>query len=126
MKNIFYGVVNLIFILAYHTRGNAQTLSYEVAGKPWAAGLGDHRAILSVARPSGAVRLKIAWRLHDLHPDENRFLIICAATGDTIENVYRISVNNEQCDIGFGPVAKPGNYYFYYLPFKPDPDPGHG
>jgi len=125
MKNIIYIIVSLGFVFFCGNNIHAQTLKYEVAQKPWPAGLGNHRAILNINKPANAVGLQITWRLHDLQPDKKRFLIINAATGDTIQNVYRISVNDERCDIAFGPVAKAGKYYFYYLPYKPDTDAGY-
>ncbi|MEO8852456.1 MAG: glycoside hydrolase domain-containing protein, partial [Ginsengibacter sp.] len=122
---MFYKIICTIFLLLCNVTGNAQTLKYEVAQKPWAAGLGNHRAILTINKPANAVGLNIRWRLHDLHPDKKRFLIMNATTGDTIQNVYRISVSDERCDIAFGPVTKRGKYYFYYLPYKPDTNAGY-
>lgn len=109
----------------YCNNSHAQTLKYEVAQKPWPTGFGNHRAILNISKPANVIRLKITWRLHDQEPDKKRFLIINGNSGDTIHNVYRIKVDNEECDIAFGPVTQPGKYYFYYMPFKPDPDPGY-
>lgn len=122
---MFYKLINSILLLFCALMVNAQTPKYEVAQKPWPAGLGNHRAVLNINKPADAIRLQITWRLHDLHPDKKRFLIINASTGDTIQNEYRISVNDERCDIAFGPVTKKGKYYFYYLPYKPDPDAGY-
>lgn len=125
MRNIIYTIVSLGFVFFCGNNIHAQTLKYEVPQKPWPAALGNHRAILSINKPADAVRLQITWRLHDLYPDKKRFLIINATTGDTIQHVYRISISNEKCDIAFGPVAKAGKYYFYYLPYKPDTDAGY-
>ena len=47
-----------------------------------------------------------------------------SSTGDTIPNIFRYKVNNEQCRIAFGPVKKPGTYYFYYLPYEVQEDWG--
>ncbi|MEI6901227.1 MAG: glycoside hydrolase domain-containing protein, partial [Bacteroidota bacterium] len=52
-------------------------------------------------------------------------LIISAATGDTVSNIYRYQVNNERCRIAFGPVNKAGTYYFYYLPYEVQKDYGN-
>lgn len=43
--------------------------------------------------------------------------MIEAATGDTVKNIARMEVNAERCRFRFGPVARAGTYYFYYLPF---------
>lgn len=103
----------------------AQLPAYETALTPWPASFGNHRAIVQVNRPANAIRLRLTWRLHDQQPAQKRFLIIDATTGDTVRNVYRVHVSNESCDIVFGPVNRAGKYYFYYLPFKVDPDPGY-
>lgn len=115
----------LIAGISISALSQSQSLSYSIASKPWQTGLGNHRAVLLIDKPSDAIRLQITWRLHDQQPDKKRFLIVNATTGDTIHNVYKIEVNNEQCDIVFGPVIQPGRYYFYYMPFKPDPAPGY-
>lgn len=122
MKKILLFVFLLVAIFC---STYAQGLFYGIAPKPWPPGLGNHRIVLQIKKPADAIRLKITWRLHDQQPDKKRFLIINAANGDTIRNVFRVSVNNEQCDIVFGPVANKGIYYFYYLPYKPDPDAGY-
>jgi hypothetical protein len=46
-----------------------------------------------------------------------RFVIINTETNDTVKNSYRREVNNEHCEIMFGP-AQAGKYYFYSLPFE--------
>ncbi|HET7119296.1 MAG TPA: glycoside hydrolase domain-containing protein, partial [Hanamia sp.] len=122
MKKILLSVFLLIAIFCFTY---AQNIFFGIAPKPWTPGLGNHRIVLQIKKPADAIRLKITWRLHDQQPDKKRFLIINAANGDTIRNVFRVSVNNEQCDIVFGPVANKGIYYFYYLPYKPDPDAGY-
>lgn len=101
-----------------------QLISYEVTKNPWEAGLGNHRAVLHVDEPSDAVHLQLTWRRHDRKPEWKKLIIIHASSGDTIQNIHRILVNNEQCEITFGPVRQSGKYHFYYLPFKPQG--GHG
>ena len=56
--------------------------------------------------------------------ENRRFLIVDAETGDTIPNIQRLEVNNEQCELLFGPVKKKGTYFFYYLPYLVQE--GHG
>lgn len=107
------------------TYAKGQSLSWSIAPKPWLAGLGNHRALLRVNKPANAIRLQITWRLHGQEPGKKRLLIINGNNGDTIQNVYQVAVSNERCDIVFGPVATPGVYYLYYLPFKPDLDAGY-
>ena len=97
---------------------------YEVATVPWDAGLGNHRAILQVDNPEDAVSLELIWRRHDRAPERKQFIIIGKETGQQVENIHRIHVDNERCQIVFGPIAAAGTYYFYYLPFETQD--GHG
>ncbi len=88
--------------------------------------LGKHRALISVSQSGPVARLDLEWRRHDKDVARNRFIIVSKQTGDTIRNIYRLEINNEHCDILFGPVTA-GEYYFYYLPFYlwiPDGDRG--
>lgn len=91
---------------------------YEVAQSPWPESLGNHRAVLEIDRPAQVIALDFLWRRPDKDVDKRRFLIIDAETGDTIPNIRRIGVTNERCQLQFGPVAKKGKYYFYYLPYR--------
>jgi hypothetical protein len=92
---------------------------YSVSDTLWNEALGNHRAILQIDRPDEAVALDLYWRRHDKSPQDRRFLIIEAATGDTVANISRLEINNEHCKLIFGPVKKAGKYYFYYLPYLP-------
>ncbi|WP_430973750.1 glycoside hydrolase domain-containing protein [Sunxiuqinia rutila] len=90
---------------------------YSVPDTPWEESLGNHRAVLQVEEPAEAALIDIDWRRHDRDPAEKRFIII-HESGDTIQNIHRIAVDNERCKLAFGPLKKPGNYYFYYLPYE--------
>jgi len=79
--------------------------------------LGNHRALIQVPSGGAVAHLDLEWRRHDKDVDKHRFIIINAKTQDTVKNIYRLEVNNEHCDIVFGPVVA-GEYYFYYLPYE--------
>ena len=98
--------------------------TYAVAETPWNEALGNHRAVLAVDAPAEAVKLSFDWRRPDKEVENRRFLIVDAETGDTIPNIQRLEVNNEQCELLFGPVKKQGTYFFYYLPYLVQE--GHG
>jgi len=91
----------------------------------WLESFGNHRAILEISEASDIIGLDLVWRRHDPKTGKKRFLIISAATGDTISNIYRLEVNNERCRIVFGPVKIPGTYYFYYMPYEVQKDYGN-
>ncbi|WP_339116568.1 glycoside hydrolase domain-containing protein [Petrimonas sp.] len=90
---------------------------YKVSDIPWPEKFGNHRAVIHVTKPANAVLLNFQWRRSDANVAERMFLIVNAETGDTIKNIQRINVNNDICNIKFGPVTKKGRYYFYYLPY---------
>lgn len=69
--------------------------------------------------------LSFDWRRPDKEVDNRRFLVVNAVTGDTISNIKRIAVDNEQCKLIFGPVKTKGTYYFYYLPYQVQPGYGN-
>jgi hypothetical protein len=117
------GLFGLILLLIFSCSGDTE-LKHTVAPAPWAEELGNHRAVMEIRNPADAVYLHLPWRRHDPEPANKKFLIIHEATGDTIPNIFRVKVNQETCDLIFGPVRKPGIYFFYYLPFQPDPDHG--
>lgn len=98
---------------------NVSEPEYIIPKTPWPESFGNHRAVLEISEASDAVFLDLLWRRHDLNPENRRFIITEAATGDTVLNIYRLEVNNERCKLVFGPVKNPGTYYFYYLPYNP-------
>ncbi len=77
--------------------------------------LGNHRVVLSVDKPSDAVLADIQWRRRDLDPQDKDIIVIDAATGERISNVFRLETNRERGRIVFQPKTVPGRYYVYYL-----------
>lgn len=126
MKQFYFSII-IIFLILFtiisKSRGQ-KLINYQVSKNPWEAGLGNHRAVLQIDKPADAVHLQLTWRRHDRNPEWKRFIIIHIPSGDTIQNIQRIAVNNEQCKVAFGPVTKSGKYHFYYLPFETQG--GHG
>ncbi len=95
-----------------------QSLSWKIADEPWPESFGSQRAVLEITKPEKSIEVNFLWRRHDSNPEDRRFLLVEAATGDTIKYISRITVNTERCQFLFGPVLRPGIYYFYYLPFN--------
>jgi hypothetical protein len=91
---------------------------WRTADIPWPESFGSQRADIEISKPSEIAELNLMWRRHDRRQEQRRFLIIHAATGDTVRNIKRLLVNSDECRILFGPIEKPGKYYFYYLPFE--------
>jgi hypothetical protein len=108
-------LLTISILLAVSTAPALSQIPYSVPDIPWAEGSGNHRAIIQVKKTAGAAHLKLDWRRHDRNVAQHTFIIINEQTGDTVKNIYRLSVNQEQCEIIFGPVTA-GRYFFYYLP----------
>lgn len=124
MKRLKKISIALLSATALSATAQQSTYTYSVPDKPWGEGMGNHRAVIEVKSPAEAVELRLDWRRGDDASNQKRFLIINAQTGDTIPNVQKLQVNNESCDIVFGPVIKAGTYYFYYLPYRVQPGQG--
>jgi hypothetical protein len=110
MKPIDRGWALLILILLVCSAPLFCQIRYSVAARPWPESLGNHRAIMHIVKPADAVRVTLPWGRHDADPHQKRLMVIEASSGDTILNVFRIRVDNEACDIIFGPVLKGGSY----------------
>jgi len=111
-------------VLQTQIGASQELVPYNIASNPWPAKMGNHRAVLQVDNPTNAAYLNLVWRRHDENPERKKFIIIHESSGTEIKNVHRIQVDNERCEIAFGPINKAGKYLFYYLPFEPQE--GHG
>ncbi|MGQ9800763.1 MAG: glycoside hydrolase domain-containing protein [Candidatus Saccharicenans sp.] len=81
------------------------------------SGPGNHRAVVRVSRKADAVYVRLPWRRPDREPEKKRTLVF-DASGREIKNVFPVTVNNEYGDFVFQAAAGPGDYYFYYFPYK--------
>jgi hypothetical protein len=77
--------------------------------------LGNHRAVVYVTGPADAVRVRIPWRRRDFLPEKKNIIIVDAATGKKVLNLWRLDINREFGDIVFQPQTAPGDYFLYYL-----------
>jgi hypothetical protein len=126
MRRILSIIVTTIILFLIVLSANAQqTYNYTIPPIPWAENLGNHRAILNITANSDVAYLDFEWRRHDKYVDKHNFIIINAATNQRVANIFRKIVDNEHCELYFGPVSA-GKYYFYYLPYGVDKDPGWG
>ena len=96
-------------------------LPYSVPSESWDERFGNHRAIITVDKPSDALNIDFLWRRHDRDPERRKMWIINAQTGEEVKNIYRVFLSQERCELVFGPVTQ-GDYYFYYLPYNPITD----
>ncbi len=116
----------LIFmLLTLSIRATPTIEKYGLPDKPWEEKFGNHRTVLNIENPNEVIRLKYLWRRHDKNPEARHLMILNKDSGEKIKNILRININNEVCDILFGPVKEKGTYYFYYLPYLPEEDAYH-
>jgi hypothetical protein len=94
----------------------AQAVPYGVGG--WNPdSLGNHRARVRVVGSSEAVRVHLPWRRRDTEPERKR-IIVTAASGVRARNVAVGDLTREAGDVAFQPIAGPGEYFVYYLPYE--------
>ena len=94
----------------------AEEVSYGVGS--WKHVLGNHRAIIEVAKPSDAVWAHIPWRRRDLEPADKDIVVVDLRTGKYVRNLARVNINREFGDIVFQPATAPGKYAVYYYPLE--------
>ena len=89
----------------------------------WKPELGNARVRLMVGAKSDAVRVHIPWRRRDASPEKKGLILVDAATGKPVKNVFPVAVNREFGDIVFQPTSGPGEYVLYYMPFQTSGSP---
>jgi len=95
----------------------SQDLPYGIASWP-PCGLGNHRAVVPVAKAADAVRVNIPWRRRAQDPAPTGIVVIDAATGARVRNVAVRTATFEEGEIAFQPDTAPGDYYIYYMPYR--------
>ena len=106
-------MINILAAAACHA--TADDAPYTVPDKPWPEQQGLHRAVVEVAAPADAVRVRLPWRRRD-EPAGKRILIV-NGQGKAVRNVFRVSVGRWKADLVIGPATAAGTYHVYYLPF---------
>ncbi|HRT25665.1 MAG TPA: DUF6067 family protein [Candidatus Saccharicenans sp.] len=120
--------VAILFSLIYFSSSAVAAFSpqsgekypYREASTAWDpdSGLGNHRAVVRVKEASSAVFVHLPWRRPDSNPEKKKVLVVEARSGKFINNVWPLAVNNDCGDFVFEASEAPGEYYFYYLPYK--------
>jgi hypothetical protein len=77
--------------------------------------LGNHRAVISVAKAADAVWVRIPWRRRDLRPEQKDIQVYDALNGRQVKNVYRAEITREYGDLIFQASSAPSIYHVYYL-----------
>ncbi|HOC56790.1 MAG TPA: DUF6067 family protein [Verrucomicrobiota bacterium] len=96
-----------------------------MAKEPWEEGLGNHRAVVRVEQKADAALVKIPWRRRDRDPERKQIIVVDSATSQRVTNVARVRLDRFEGVLAFQPQTVPGEYFVYYLPFKPQPGYGN-
>jgi hypothetical protein len=107
----------IVSIILISSCSESSEIKYTIADVPWQEDLGNHRTVMEIPSKAEAVHLNYLWRRHDRKIEDKEFIIINKETGARVSNIHRVEVNNEKCELIFGPVEK-GTYFFYYLPYE--------
>lgn len=95
----------------------SQDIRYNVTKQPWKDSLGNHRLVISVAKATGAVEVKVDWRRRDKDAAQ-KVLLITDSHGVAVRNVYLKHIDRERGDFVFEPSSGSGIYYVYYMPWS--------
>lgn len=110
-------ILSLLLVITSILPLSGRDYPYGTPSEPWEESFGNHRAVINVPRSAESAELVFNWRRHGNGVADHRFIIVEASTGKQVPNILRKRVDNEECDIVFGPV-KEGTYHFYYLPYN--------
>ncbi len=81
------------------------------------SGLGNHRAMVTVADSAPVQAVTIPWRRRDRDAAAKAVLVYDPA-GRAVGNVVPVALNDESGSFIFEAQAGPGEYTFYYLPYQ--------
>lgn len=98
----------------------ADGIKHTIAAATWPVHQrGNHRAIVQVTQKAvQAVRVFMPWRRPDRHPQIKRLVVLNAATGKEVQNIYVQQLTNAAGSIAFEPDNGPGIYEVYYMPYN--------
>lgn len=103
--------------------GPGEDLAYGAGQWDPESGLGNHRVVVRIEAAAGpvpppAASVRIDWRRRDLEPEKKNVVVVDAATGQRVAEVAPVRIGRESGEFVFEPPTVPGEYYFYYLPYK--------
>lgn len=99
---------------------HAQELKYTSSNDNWDCdSLGNHRVVVHFDGIAKVAKVQIEWRRRDFEPEKKNIIIEDAQTHKRIKNITRGTINREFGELYFEPTSGTGNYYVYYLPYKP-------
>jgi hypothetical protein len=113
--------VALVFLLfapfVVQTFSQVSLPPFTVVSTPWNADeLGNIRAVVRVENADKTAYARIEWRRRDLAPAE-KSIIVTTASGRRVTTASFGTIGREFGEVYFEPMAGPGVYYVYYLPY---------
>jgi len=113
-------VLLILLLFSFQILRAEENFICRVSSSPWDpdSGLGNHRALVRVKQKADAVFVHIPWRRPDRDPKKKKVLVVEARTNEIINNVFPAAVTQDCGDFIFQALRGPGDYYFYYLPYK--------
>ena len=92
-KNLFI----LFGVILINSLQTLAQINYGVPESSWPEPFGNHRAVLDISKSADVVGLELLWRRHDHNPEDRRFIIVEATSGDTVLGIY---LGNFSCMTG--------------------------
>lgn len=97
----------------------AEAQQFVVADSAWdSESLGNHRAVVRVDAPGRVALVTVPWRRPDRSPESKELFVVAEQGGQRVANVERRFISQERGELAFEPIAGPGRYFVYYLPYK--------
>lgn len=91
----------------------------------WPERFGNHRAVVHVEEGADAVEVRIPWRRTDEHPENKDLLVVRDGEEEPLANRFVRECNREYGHVVFE-AKEPGDYYVYYMPYRPKREMGFG
>lgn len=116
---ILFAIITASLITFRNKSTFAQELAYPPPAEKWNAdSLGNHRAVISVTGNDPIAKAKILWRRPDTQVALKEIILVDAATGKRVINIYTPEINREYCVIYFEHIPGHQKYYLYYMPYR--------
>ena len=104
----------LLFLVTIFPAPASQQVAYGVGD--WdVKEFGNHRVVIEVHKKAEAVTVEIQSRRRDREPEKKNLILVDAAGGERIQDIFPLTVNREAATLVFRPKTAPGTYYLYYM-----------
>jgi len=136
------GLFLLVSLGLVPSAGPVDEIAYGVGRWDPESGLGNHRVVVRVEAPAPAAtaakpakaskrpdrtigpaspraaEVTVKWRRRDAEPEKTNVLVVDAGSGERVVQIVPVRIDREEAAFVFEPPTVPGDYYFYYMPYK--------